>query len=76
VTALALPESKEALVERIGLDGAQAMVTIVKVNPDWQFRPGRVPAELRMVLVAGAGGWRARNEKWRHAGYSGTELVR
>ena len=43
MTVLALPQSEEVLVERIGLQGAQAMLTVVKVNPDSQFRPGRCP---------------------------------
>jgi hypothetical protein len=55
VPVLALPQSEEVLAERIGLDGAQAMVTIVKVNPDWQNRPGRLPARPQLVLVANKG---------------------
>jgi hypothetical protein len=51
VTVLALPQSEEVLVERIGLQGAQAMLTVVKVNPDWQIRPGRIPAQPRIVLA-------------------------
>ena len=52
MTVLALPQSEEVLAERIGLCGAQAMLTVVKVNPDRQIRPGRVTAPSRMTLVA------------------------
>jgi hypothetical protein len=55
VTVLALPQSEEVLAARIGLDGAQAKLTVVKVNPDWQIWLGRVPAQPRMVLVANRG---------------------
>jgi hypothetical protein len=55
VTVFDVLQSKEVLGDRIGLDGAQAMVTIVKVNPDWQIRPGGVPARARTVLAADAG---------------------
>jgi hypothetical protein len=44
VTVLAFPRSEEVLAEKIGLHGAQTMVTIEKINLNWQIRPGRVPA--------------------------------
>jgi hypothetical protein len=55
VTVLALPQSEEVLAERIGVLGAQAMLTIVKVNPDWQSRPGRAKAPPRMPSVPDRG---------------------
>jgi hypothetical protein len=51
VTVLAFLRSEEVLAEKIGLHGAQAMVTIEKINLNWPIRPGRAPTQPRMVLV-------------------------
>ena len=42
VTVLAFPRSEEVLAEKIGLHGAQAMVTLEKINLNWQIRHGRI----------------------------------
>ena len=52
MTVVALPQSQEVPAEKIGLRGAQAMLTIRKVNPDWAIGAGRVRAQPRTVLDA------------------------
>ena len=44
MTILAFPRSEEVLAEKIGLYGGHGMVTIEKINLNWQIRLGRVPA--------------------------------
>ena len=38
LTVLALPRSEEVLAEKLGLHGGHGMVTIDKINLNWQIR--------------------------------------
>jgi hypothetical protein len=49
-TGIAFPRAAEIMAAENGPRGSQAMVTIEKVNLNWQIRPGHTPAQPLTAL--------------------------